>query len=69
LKWFFCFSKNRRLGIQEILIVAVLGRLRFLMDMVSDTLVVTPILCKHKIWMQTICKEHIEQIVKEKYHT
>jgi hypothetical protein len=39
LKWFFCFSKNRRLSIQEILIVAVLGRLRFLMDMVSDTLV------------------------------
>jgi hypothetical protein len=39
LKWFFCFSKNRRLNIQEFLIVVVLGRLRFLMDMVSDTLV------------------------------
>jgi hypothetical protein len=39
VKWFFCFSKNRRLSIQEILIVVVLGRLRFLMDMVSDTLV------------------------------
>jgi hypothetical protein len=39
LKWFFCFSKNRRLSIQEIFIAAVLGRLRFLMDMVSDTLV------------------------------
>jgi hypothetical protein len=30
---------------------------------------VTPIFCDHKIWMQTICKEHIEQIVKEKYQT
>jgi hypothetical protein len=30
---------------------------------------VTPIFWKHKIWMQTICVEHIEQIVKEKYHT
>jgi Rieske Fe-S protein len=30
---------------------------------------VTPIFCNHKIWMQTICVEHIEQIVKEKYHT
>jgi hypothetical protein len=39
LKWFFCFSKNRRLDIQEILIVAVLDRLRFLMDMVSNTLI------------------------------
>jgi hypothetical protein len=39
LKWFFCFSKNRRLSIQEIFIVAVLGRLKFLMDLVSDTLV------------------------------
>jgi hypothetical protein len=36
---------------------------------VVDRRSVTPILCKHKIWMQTICKEHIEQIVKEKYHT
>jgi hypothetical protein len=25
--------------------------------------------CNHKIWMQTICVEHIEQIAKEKYHT
>jgi hypothetical protein len=39
LKWFFYFLENRRLGIQEILIVDVLDRLRILIDMVSDTLI------------------------------